>query len=55
MSKVENINNNLSKELLWFLSHNHVFTQGTSAKYEEILNSNIIDVIKIKKEGSSDI
>ena len=31
-SKVENIHNKLSKELLWFLNHNHVFTQGTSDK-----------------------
>ena len=47
-SKVDNINKNLSKELLWFLSHNHIFTQGTSAKNEEVLNSSIIDVIKNK-------
>ena len=46
-SKVENIHNNLSKELLWFLNHNHVFTQGTSAKNDEILKSSIIDVIKV--------
>ena len=45
-SRVDDINLNQSQELLWFLSHNHIFTQGTSASKEEILNSNIIDVIK---------
>ena len=52
-SKVENINNNLSKELLWFLNHNHVFTQGTSAKNDEVLNSSIIDVIKTNRGGKT--
>ena len=52
-SKVESINNNLSKELLWFLTHNHVFTQGTSAKNNEILNSNIINVIKTNRGGKT--
>jgi len=45
-SRVDGIINNKSKELLWFLNHNHIFTQGTSASKEEILNSNVIDVIK---------
>ena len=52
-SKVENINNKQSKELLWFLTHNHVFTQGTSAKNDEILNSSIIDVIKTNRGGKT--
>ena len=52
-SKVENIHNNLSKELLWFLTHNHVFTQGTSAKNDEVLNSSIIDVIKTNRGGKT--
>ena len=41
-SKVKDISENHSKELLWFLSHNHIFTQGTSASDDEILNSNVI-------------
>ncbi len=52
-SKVENIHNNLSNELLWFLTHNHVFTQGTSAKNDEVLNSSIIDVIKTNRGGKT--
>ena len=38
---------------MWFLSHNHIFTQGTSAKNEEVLNSNIIDVIKTNRGGKT--
>ena len=42
-SKVRDIIENHSKELLWFLSHNHIFTQGTSASDDEILNSDVIE------------
>ena len=52
-SRVEGINNNQLKELLWFLSHNHIFTQGTSAKEDEILNSNVINVIKTNRGGKT--
>ena len=45
-SRVDDIIKNKSQELLWFLNHNHIFTQGTSALKEEILNPNLIDVIK---------
>ena len=34
-TKVRDISKNNSKELLWFLNHNHIFTQGTSASNEE--------------------
>jgi len=52
-SRVDGIINNKSKELLWFLNHNHIFTQGTSASKEEILNSDIIDVIKSNRGGKT--
>ncbi len=52
-SRVEDIINNKSQELLWFLNHNHIFTQGTSALKEEILNPNIIDVIKSNRGGKT--
>ncbi len=52
-SRVDGINRNQSKELLWFLSHNHIFTQGTSATKEEVLNSNVIDVIKSNRGGKT--
>ena len=52
-SRVDGIINNKSKELLWFLNHNHVFTQGTSASKDEVLNSSIIDVIKSNRGGKT--
>ena len=52
-SRVNDISNNQSQELLWFLTHNHIFTQGTSASKEEILNSDLIDVIKSNRGGKT--
>ena len=52
-SRVNGIINNKSEELIWFLNHNHIFTQGTSAKEDEILNSNIIDIIKTNRGGKT--
>ncbi len=52
-SRVDGIINNKSKELLWFLNHNHIFTQGTSALKEEILDSNVIGVIKSNRGGKT--
>ena len=52
-SKVRDISENHSKELLWFLSHNHIFTQGTSASDDEILNSDFIEVLKTNRGGKT--
>ena len=52
-SKVRDIIENHSKELLWFLSHNHIFTQGTSASDDEILNSDVIEVLKTNRGGKT--
>ena len=52
-SRVDNIIKNQSKELLWFLNHNHIFTQGTSASNKEILNSNVIEIIKSNRGGKT--
>ena len=52
-SKVRDISENNSKELLWFLSHNHIFTQGTSASDDEILNSDVIEVFKTNRGGKT--
>ena len=52
-SKVRDISKNHSKELLWFLSHNHIFTQGTSASDDEILNSDVIEVLKTNRGGKT--
>ena len=52
-SRVDDIIKNESKELLWFLSHDNIFTQGTSASEKEILNSNIIEIIKTNRGGKT--
>tara|TARA_X000000950_G_scaffold286113_1_gene394034 strand:+ start:143 stop:727 length:585 start_codon:yes stop_codon:yes gene_type:complete len=52
-SRVKEINQNKSNELIWFLNHNHIFTQGTSASKEEILDTNIIDIIKTNRGGKT--
>ena len=52
-SKVREISKNHSKELLWFLNHNHIFTQGTSASNAEILDPNIIEVLKTNRGGKT--
>ena len=52
-SKVRDISENHSKELLWFLSHNNIFTQGTSASDDEILNSDVIEVLKTNRGGKT--
>ncbi len=52
-SRVDDIINNKSKELIWFLNHNHIFTQGTSASKDEVLNSTVIDVIKSNRGGKT--
>ena len=52
-SRVKEINQNKSNELIWFLNHNHIFTQGTSSSIEEILDTNIIDVIKTNRGGKT--
>ena len=52
-SKVRDISENHSKELLWFLSHDHIFTQGTSASDDEILNSDVMEVLKTNRGGKT--
>ena len=52
-SRVDGIINNKSEELIWFLNHNHIFTQGTSASEEEILNSKVVKIIKTNRGGKT--
>ena len=52
-AKVDRIKNNTSNELLWFLEHNDIYTQGTSAKNDEILKRNKIDIIQTNRGGKT--
>src|SRR6056300_1154621 len=48
--RLENLHNNIDKELIWTLEHNEIFTAGTSFKESEILD-NSIELIKTNRGG----
>ena len=51
--RVNGIINNSNKELLWFLNHDHIYTQGTSSSKNEILKKNKIKIIKTNRGGKT--
>ena len=52
-SRVENIKNQKNKELIWFLNHDHIYTQGTSANLNEIIRTNNVKIIKSNRGGKT--
>ena len=48
--RLENLHNNIDKELIWILEHNEIFTAGTSYKESEIID-NSIELIKTNRGG----
>jgi len=48
--RLENLHNNIDKELIWTLEHNEIFTAGTSFNKSEILD-NSIELIKTNRGG----
>ena len=50
-SRIKKIKDKKSSELIWFLEHDHIYTQGTSAKSDEILKKNNILVYKSNRGG----
>lgn len=52
-SRVIEIINETNEELLWFLNHDHIYTQGTSASQKEILKKNNIRIIKTNRGGKT--
>jgi lipoyl(octanoyl) transferase len=48
--RLENLHNNIDKELIWTLEHNEIFTAGTSFNESEILD-NSIELIKSNRGG----
>jgi lipoyl(octanoyl) transferase len=42
-----------NNELVWFLNHDHIYTQGTSSSKEEILKKNNIKVLKTNRGGKT--
>ena len=51
--RVNEISNNLQKELIWFLSHDHIYTKGTSANENEILQTNEIKIVNTNRGGKT--
>lgn len=52
-SRSKEIQNCTVNELIWFLEHDHIYTQGTSASNDEILNKNSILTIKTSRGGKT--
>ena len=50
--RVAAIHNKKSHELIWLLEHPHLFTAGTSAKEEHLLERKLLPVIKSDRGGS---
>ena len=42
-----------NNELIWFLNHDHIYTQGTSSSKKEILKSNNIRVLTTNRGGKT--
>ena len=51
--RVDQIFNKSKNELIWFLNHDHIYTQGTSAKTNEILKKNKIRIVKTNRGGKT--
>ena len=51
--RVNDIINESKDELIWFLNHDHIYTQGTSANENEILKKNKIRIIKTNRGGKT--
>ena len=51
--RVNQISNKSKNELIWFLNHDHIYTQGTSAKTNEILKKNKIRIVKTNRGGKT--
>ena len=51
--RVNQILNKSKNELIWFLNHDHIYTQGTSATKNEILKKNKIRIVKTNRGGKT--
>ena len=51
--RVDEIINESKNELMWFLNHDHIYTQGTSSSKNEILKKNTIKILKTNRGGKT--
>ena len=49
--RVNDINKGIEKELIWFLNHDHIYTQGASSLEKEIIKKTNIPIIKTNRGG----
>ena len=49
--KVESIHNNTSREFIWFLEHDHIYTAGTSSKASDLVEKNKFKVYESSRGG----
>ena len=52
-TRVNEIITESKEELIWFLNHDHIYTQGTSASKNEILKKNKIQIVKTNRGGKT--
>ena len=51
--RINEIINSTNNELIWFLNHDHIYTQGTSSSKKDILKENNISVLKTNRGGKT--
>ena len=51
--RINEISNESKQELIWFLNHDHIYTQGTSSSENEIIKRNQIRIIKTNRGGKT--
>ncbi len=51
--RIKDIITGKENELIWFLNHDHIITQGTSASNTEIINAKQIPIIKTNRGGKT--
>jgi len=51
--RVDQILTKSKNEMIWFLNHNHIYTQGTSSSDQEILKKNNIPIFKTNRGGKT--
>lgn len=49
--KVESIHNNTSREFIWFLEHDNIYTAGTSSKASDLVEKNKFKVYESSRGG----
>ena len=51
--RIQEIHQGTQNELIWFLNHNHIYTQGTSASNKEIIKNTKTPIIKTNRGGKT--